>query len=451
MINPKIFKAYDIRGLYPQEIDEEAAKQITLGLVDFLKPRTVVVGCDARKSSPTLKEAVVESFLRAGVNVLDLGYCSTPLLCFAIINQKADGGVMVTASHNPPQYNGLKLYGKDARDIDSQTGSYQIRDKVLAGLIPELDEDEDSDKRGSLRDIHLTKEYVQKVMESFEPSKIKPLKIIADAGNGMAGSVIEQFFSKIPASLVRMYFRLDGSFPNHEANPSKEATLDDLKKKIEEEKADFGVAFDGDGDRIIFVDENSQVIRGDFITAFMAKKILAENPGEKIYYEVRSSKIVPEIIKKSGGQPLMSKAGRSFIKGAMQKDNAIFGGELTGHYFFRQFSFVENPTYILLSVIKELSVSGKKMSEIFSEFAQYYQSQEINFKVANADKTLQEVENNYFNAEIEKIDGLTVRYSDWWFNLRKSNTEPLVRLNMEADTLEILEEKLAEVSAVING
>lgn len=438
MINKDIFKAYDIRGLYPEEINEESVRQIIWGLIDFLHPESVVVGQDARQSSNFLKKTIVETFLRAGVNVFDAGFCSTPLFYFSIRQKAAGGGVMITASHNPAQYNGLKICREKAIALSGESAGFIIRDKILSGQIKPII----SQNSGSLTEINLLEDFINETLKGNDFSGLKPLKVAVDAGNGMAGAEIQKLFTKIPGQLLELFFKPDGSFPNHEANPIKEETLRELKKEIIETKADLGLAFDGDGDRIVFLDEQGRSIRGDFITALLARELLRENPREKIYYEVRSSKIVPETIEQAGGKAVLGRPGHSVIKKIMRQENIFFGGELSGHYFFRQFGFVENPLYAFLLVLKILCAKGQKMSELVQPFARYHQSGEINFQVPDPEAKLLEIENKFPDAEIEKIDGLTVKYLDWWFNLRQSNTEALVRLNLEADNEKLLQEKL---------
>ncbi len=445
MLDPTIFKAYDIRGRYPEEINEDAVRQITRAFIDFLKPETIIVGSDARQSSPALKEAVLETLLAAGINVLDIGLCSTPLYYFAINSRGADGGVMITASHNPASYNGLKLCREQAIAFGGEDGGYAMRDKLLAGGIGETK----SEKRGTLTKVDVLDDYLGATMSFVDADAIKPFRVVVDCGNGMSGREIKKAFAKIPGEMIELFFEPDGSFPNHEANPIKEENLAALKKKMDEVDADLGVALDGDGDRLVFVDEDRATVRGDFITALLAGDLLAERPGEKICFEVRSSRVVREAIEQAGGIPVLVRPGHSLIKAAMRQENMLFGGELSGHYFYRQFGFIENTLYTALLVLKIISAQGRSLAEAIAPLKKYALSGELNFTVSDPGKLLAEIEQKFSDAQIKKIDGLTVEYSDWWFNLRQSNTEPLVRLNMEADTKKLLEEKLGMVKGMI--
>ena len=420
---------------------------IVRGFIELIHPRTVVLGMDARPSSPALKEAAAEVFLASGVDVLDAGFCSTPLYFHSIISAKADGGMMITASHNPARDNGLKICREKAIALSGEKGGFLIRDLIVSGQLKELE----SAQKGRSEKIDLLDEFVEQTLEKAELEELKPLKVAVDAGNGMAGPEVKALFEKLPAKLTQLYFEPDCSFPNHEANPIKEETLKDLQASVLENGADLGVAYDGDGDRIAFVDEKGKVVRGDFATALIARELLLENPGEEIYYEVRSSKIVPESIKEAGGQPLLGKPGQSIIKEVMRAKNILFAGELSGHYFYRQFGFAENPLFSLALLLKMISREGKPLSELVEPLKKYFQSGEINFEVDDAGKVLAEAEKKFADGEIKKIDGVTIIYPDWWFNLRRSNTEPLVRLNLEADTRELLDEKLKEVKKVIQN
>lgn len=448
-INPSIFKAYDIRGVYPDEINEDAAYKIGRAFIKFLENegqvgnRQIVVGYDARESSPDLFEALTQGLLSQGADIIDIGAASTPLLYWAIIDQKAAGGIMITASHNPARYNGFKICAGEARSIGLDNGLIKIRDlasrsNFTAGAVV-----------GKIVKKNLLSEYIDFVLKNFAVEDMKPLKVAIDCGNGMAGPEILEIVKKLPWQAKVLYADPDGRFPNHEANPIKEETLAVLKEKILAGKADFGAAFDGDADRMAFLDEKGELVRGDFITALIAREILKKDPGQKIFYEVRSSKIVPEIIRSAGGEPVLGRPGHAPIKERMCQENILFGGELSGHYFYKKFGFIENTLFTMLEMARILSLSGEPFSGQLAPLKKYRHSGEINFQVADADKTLTVVEKYFSGAQIKKIDGLTVIYPDWWFNLRKSNTESLVRLNMEADRPELLEAKKKELVDLI--
>jgi len=445
-INLSIFKSYDVRGIYPDEINEEAAYKIGLAFLDFLSKkeglsnRQIVVGRDARPSSDDLFDALAQALVGQSFDVIDIGRVSTPFFYWALISQKAAGGIMITASHNPVQYNGLKLYGEGAFPIGEGSGMGEIKRFALKDKAVPI-----ASGPGEIKEKEMGDEYLKFIKSKVDLSKIKPLKIIVDCGNGMIGPEIEKLSKDLPGEIEILFGEPDGNFPNHEANPIKEENLIDLKRMVKEKSADFGVAFDGDGDRLNFVDEKGESVRGDLVTALIARELLKENVGQKIFYEIRTSRIVPEVIAAAGGISVLGQAGHTLIKAQMRRENILFGGELSGHYFFKELGFVDNALMALLKIMEILSAEKKMLSEIIAPFKKYYHSGEINFEAAQADKKLAEIEQHFSGGQVKKIDGLTVEYSDWWFNLRKSNTEPLVRLNMEANTPELLEEKRKEL------
>ncbi len=449
-INADIFKAYDIRGLYPEEINEDAVYQIGVAFLNFLnkkgkfKNRQIVVGRDKRLSSDSLFEALTQALVGQSFDVIDIGYVSTPFFYWALINQQAAGGVMITASHNPAEYNGLKLYGFEAFPFGETSGMEEIKELALAGQSASL-----ATMPGRVVKKDLWNEYLEFLKNRSDLSKIRPLKIIADCGNGMMGPEITRFFKGLPGQLEILFGELDGTFPNHEANPIKDENLVELKKAVKEKKADLGVAFDGDGDRLVFVDETGESVRGDFITALIAQELLKVNPGQKIFYEIRSSRTVPEVIAAVGGVPVLGRAGHTLIKAQMRQEDILFGGELSGHYFFKTLGFVDSALLALLIILEIISAEQKPLSALVAPFKKYYHSGEINFKVVDADKVIEAAAQRFGDGQIKRIDGITVEYPDWWFNLRKSNTEPLVRLNLEANTPELLEQKKKEVTALL--
>ncbi|MBI4709413.1 MAG: phosphomannomutase/phosphoglucomutase [Candidatus Portnoybacteria bacterium] len=450
MIDQKIFKAYDVRGVYPEEINEDVAYKIGWAFVEFLKnnnelgSRQIIVGRDARLSSDALFEALSQGIISQGIDVIDLGYVSTPLLYWAVINEGVDGGIIITASHNPAQYNGFKFCGLSAKPIGLGSGLEKVRDLALG-----KEEIPVSFSAGKISQKRLLDEYINSIQKQTDLSQLKPLEIIIDCGNGMMGPEVEMLIKKLPCRAEILFSEPDGNFPNHEANPIKEETLETLKEKVLSEKANLGIAFDGDGDRIGFLDERGEKIRGDFITAIIAQELLKENRGQKILYEVRSSKAVRETIEKSGGIPVLGRAGHALIKDQMRKEDIFFAGELSGHYFFKQLGIIDNALFAMLLVLKIISQEDKPISEIVKPFQKYYQSGEINFEVENKEEILKSLEEKYSSADkILKIDGLTAEFKDWWFNVRPSNTEPLLRLNIEAESEDLLEEKTKELKSL---
>lgn len=448
-IDSKIFKAYDVRGVYPDEVNEDVAYKIGQALMVFLDntgqagQRQILVGRDARESSPDLAEALMQGLMSQGADIIDIGEVSTPLFYWALIRESSAGGVMITASHNPAQYNGFKVCGAGGRSIGLDNGLAKIRDIAMgadAGIKPAL---------GRVVKKELLKEYTDFILKKFDIKKFKPLKLAIDCGNSIVGPELTALLKRLPFQAELLFVEPDGRFPNHEANPSKEETLVVLKEKVLSSGAALGVAFDGDADRVAFLDEKGEVVRGDFITSLLAEELLKNDRGQKIFYEVRSSRIVPETIKTAGGQPVLGRPGHTLIKEQMRRENILFGGEMSGHYFYRELGFIENSLFTMLNILLILSERDKPFSALASPLKKYFTSGEINFTVADADKTLSEIEKRYSGAQIKKVDGLTVEFPDWWFNLRKSNTEPLVRLNAEADTAALLEEKKREVVALI--
>lgn len=446
-IDRSIFKAYDIRGKYPEEINEETAYLIGRAFVSFLKCREVVVGRDARTSSPAIYSALVKGITEQGADVVDIGLATTPLFYFAIANYSHESGIMITASHNPKQYNGLKLCRKKAVPIGGDTGIMDIKKIAEEGRFPE------PEKKGAVRKKSPVEDYAEKALSFADIGAMKPLKVVVDAGNGMVPVVFPKITEKLPIKAVELYFEVDCSFPNHEANPSKEESTAELRKRVVEEKADFGVAFDGDADRVAFVDEKGNQVPSDLMTALIARHLLEKNRGEKVLYEVRSSWAVRDEIKKSRGKPVLWKAGHALIKEKMRKENIFFGGEKSGHYFYREFWYADSAIITFIHVLNILSKSGKKLSELIEPVKIYFDSGEINFEVKEKDKAINKVEGTFKKEakNIMHIDGLTMEFEDWWFNLRKSNTEPLIRLNLEAKTTKKMEEMREKLKKVIGG
>jgi phosphomannomutase len=443
-INPKIFKAYDIRGAYPDEINKEAAYDIGRALSVFFDTSKIVVGRDMRESSEVLFDSLARGLIESGVEVLDIGLVGTEILYFAAGKYELPG-VMITASHLTGKYNGMKICKSDVVPLGGDSG---------LGEIKRIIEDRDFAKKtkpGEIIKKDVLSEYIEHVSGFVDISKIRPLNIVADAGNGMAGKVLPLLFKKLPCRVTSLYFRLDSDFPNHEPDPLVEENLRDLQLKVKETKADLGVAFDGDGDRLFFVDEAGEVVSSSFVIALFAEKLLKENLGEKIIYNVVCSKIVPEMVRQNGGEPVLERVGHAFIKNKMKETGAIFGGEHSGHYYFRYNFKADSGLLALLLMFEILSGSEVSLSELIKPYKKYFRISETNFEVEDKIKTLQKIEEIYNNGEISKLDGLSIVYDSWWFNLRPSNTEPVLRLNMEAKSEELLEEKFKEISNIIKN
>ena len=440
-INPNIFKAYDIRGIYPKEINEETAYLIGRAYINFLNKKSpkIVVGRDNRLSSPRLFKALTRGIIEQGANVIDIGLSTTPMLYFSVANFKFDGGINITASHNPFQYNGFKIVKEKAIPISEKTGLREIQ--KLAGKPGFL-----SPKFGSLRKKNILKDYLRFNLKEFNPQNFRSLKAVVDTANAVVGIVGPEIFKKVPGKIHYLFLKLDGRFPNHQPDPLVKKNLEGLQKAVKNKKANLGIAFDGDGDRVVFIDEKGEIISGDLISALISSLILKESPGQKILYDVRSSNIVPETIKKWKGIPVVSRIGHSFIKSKMMKENILFAGEFSGHFYHREHFFCEAPFFVIFKILEEISQSGKTLSALIKPFKKYYHSEEINFEVKNKKKVLKTLGNKFSKkGKVSKIDGLRIDFKDWWFNVRPSNTEPFLRLVIEAKTKKLMEEKKKEI------
>ena len=449
-VNPQIFRAYDIRGIYPKELDERAAYLIGRAFVKFFKkPRLkIVVGRDNRLSSPSLFKALTKGIIDQGADVIDIGLSTTPMHYFTVAYFKFDGGVMITASHNPPQYNGFKFVREKAIPISGKTGLKEIK-KLTTGY-PQSGCGNVITRPGRVVKKEVLKKYIAFNLKDFNLKKIKLLKIVIDTANAVPGILVPKIFKKTNCKIYHLFAKLDGSFPNHFPSPHEEKNLKGLKKEVLRKGADLGIAFDGDGDRIIFVEKKGKMIPGDLITALLISLILKENPGEKVLCDVRSSNVVRDVVKESGGIPVIGRIGHSFIKERMRRENIIFQGELNGHYYLRENYFCEAPFFVIFKVLEEMSKSGKNISELVEPFRRYYHSGEINFKVKNKKKVLKTLENKFRGGRVLKIDGLRIDFPDWWFNVRPSHTEPVLRLVVEAKTKKLMEEKKKEISSLIS-
>ena len=450
-MNESIFKAYDIRGRYPDTLNEDVARKIGRAYVSFLglSGSRVVVGRDMRLSGEPLEDAFVRGVTEAGADVLDIGLVSTDALYFAVGHLEEPGGAMITASHNPKDYNGLKLCREDAIALSGDEGISQIRDLITSGKLPEPNED-----AGSVEEGDITEDYAEHCLSFINTEGLRPLKIVVDAGNGMAGKMLPPIFEKLPFEYVPMYFELDGSFPNHPPNPIEPQNMEDLQERVVAEVADFGVAFDGDADRCFVVTEKGETIPGDILATLVAKNVLEKEPGAAIVYSAVCSKALPELVRREGGRPIRTKAGHSIIKPQMRKHDAAFGGEHSGHFYFRDNYFADSGIIAMLTVAELVGRQKDPLSELLVPIDPYLRSGEINSEVEDQDEVLKRVEEHYAerdDPEIDHLDGLTVDYGDWWFNLRPSNTEPLLRLNVEASGRETMEKKRDELLELIRS
>jgi len=437
-----LFKACDIRGIAGQELTPEIARQIGNATVTVLKARTLTVGRDMRLSSDDLSASLVQGILEAGCSVYDLGRIPTEISYFAINHLQSDGGVMVTASHNPAEYNGMKICGLGAVPIDYDGGIGDIENLVANNKYVT------SSSPGLVIQHSLLTAYTEHVF--LMKPLIQPVKIVVDAGNGMAGLLMPYVVEKLPqVEVIPLFWELDGHFPNHGPNPMTPSSTQQLKKQVVDLKADFGIAFDGDADRIVFVDECGKLIKSDIILMLAAQVFLQQVPGCTIVYDLRCSKAVPESIIKQGGIPVESKVGHTNLKKAMREHNAMFAGELSGHYYFRENSYSDSSLIMLLRILEIVTRESIPFSKLVERYSCYYASGEISFKVNDQQKIIAEIAKYYATGKHSRLDGLTVRFENWWFNVRCSITEPYLRLNIEADTLKKLQEKTVELRTLI--
>ncbi len=443
MINPSIFKSYDIRGIYPEELNEQAAFEVGRAFIQYTKAKNVVVGRDMRLSSPKLHDALIKGILSQGVNVYDMGQVATEVLYFAIGSFKYDAGIMVTASHNPKEYNGFKMMKKNDSNFSI------IRGKDLLGVV-NAGNFEESEIKGVLREIDVWKDYINHAFSLIDIAETRPFKVVIDTGNGMMGKLIPMIASILPIDIVHINSELDGSFPNHPSNALEKGATDQVSKKILEEKADFGFIFDGDGDRVYLMDEKGRRVLSDVAFLPLAKYFLDKGRGETFVLQVVASKSIDELVKKWGGKTVRVPVGFVNIKDAMIKENGAVACEITGHYCFRDNFFSDSSLLALLILLKAISGQDKSVSEFFSQFSLFFKQEELNFKVKNKEAVMEKIKNKYSDGTQNFMDGITVEYKDWWFNVRASNTEPLLRLNIEANTQEILEAKQKELSGLIS-
>jgi phosphomannomutase len=448
MLAPSVFKAYDVRGLYPSQLDEDGAYRIGRGYVEHFEPKTIAVGRDMRLSSPSMAGAAIDGAADGGAEVIDIGLVGTEMLYHAVADLALEGGICVTASHNPNEYTGMKIVRRGALPVGGDSGLADVRARAEAGFG-------DVVRRGEVHEGDVWPSFVDKVLSFVDTDSISPLRVVVDAANGMAGAMLPPVLDRLPQlDVVRCYFDPDGSFPNHQPNPLLPENREFIVGKVRAEAADLGVAYDGDADRCFFVDDSGEFVPGDFITALLAEAVLERAPGEKVIYDVRASWAVPEAIERAGGVALVNRVGHAFIKQRMRKEGAVFAGEVSAHYYFREFAQADTGVVPFLLMLDLLSRRSRRLSELLAPYRErFFLTGEINSPVADVPLKLQELKERYSaeGARLSHLDGISIDFDDWHFNVRPSNTEPLVRLNLEALSEQLMVEKRDEVLALIRA
>jgi len=450
-----IFKAYDIRGLYGDEIDGDVAEQVGRAFAHVLsnlsgKPvpeLRVGLGRDMRLTAPELAGRYRDGLVAEGVTVVDAGMVGTEMLYFLVGSRDLDGGLMCTASHNPKAYTGAKLVEKGSIALSGDRGIQDIRKLVEDGLDP------NPPGGGSVEDVDVADDFRKEALRFIDPANVEPMKVVVDGGNGMAGPMVGPILEQLPLDLVTTYWEPDGEFPDHEPNPLLEENRRFIVETVREMGADLGIAWDGDADRCFFIDDTGEFVAGDFLTAILAEHLLAKKPGAHILYDARASRAVPDTVREAGGTPHINRVGHAFFKTRMRDEGAIFGGEVSGHYYFHDFYNADSGTIPALLILEKLSVEGKKMSALLGRYrSRYFISGEINSEVADGEAKMREIEERYSDAEITHVDGVSIDYDDWHFNVRPSNTEPLLRLTLESlVSEEDMERRRDEVLGIIRS
>ncbi len=441
-----VFKSYDVRGIFPSEINVDLAYKIGRCFVPLLGAKRIVVGRDMRPSGEDLFAALARGATEAGADVVSIGLVSTDALYFAVGKYGFDGGVMITASHNPAKYNGMKFTRSEAQAISFEGGLREIRDRILADDLPPK-----AARTGTISERFVLDDFAEHALSFVDRSKIKPFKIAIDAGNGMAGATVPHVFKALPCTVVPLFFELDGNFPNHPASPIEPENMLDLQAAVRKHGCDLGVAFDGDADRMFLVDERGELIDGSTVTALVAISTLKRYPGAKILYNLICSRSVPEQILAHGGVPIRSQVGHSIIKKIMRDNDVVFGGEHSGHFYFRDNWYADSGMIALMSCLELFSESPTTVSATIAPIDTRYRSGEINTHVEDTQETLRRLAEAHADAEIDHLDGLTISYPHWWMNIRPSNTEPLLRLNVEADDRASMERERDAALALIRG
>jgi phosphomannomutase len=445
-INPSIFRDYDIRGIYPTELNEESYYIIGRAICSYLKVKEIAVGYDARLSSPSLFTNLLRGITDSGTNVIDLGLISTEIHNFVSGQYRYPANIIISASHNPAEYNGMKIVKAGVVPLHGSFGLPEIKEYAMLQNFPQ------PPHKGTVKKIVIMDEWIEHALSFVDNNKMKKLKVVVDGGNGMGGISWEKIIGRLQLEIVPLYFEPDGNFPHHLPDPLKEENLSDLKKKVLETKADLGLAIDGDADRLFAVDEKGNALSGTVTTAIIAEHLLEKFGPNPVLYNTACGKIVPETVLKYKGTPIRVRVGHSFIKEYMKKYHAIFAGEHSGHFYFRDNYNAESSLIAGLLMAEYISQKGKKVSEIREKFMKFFSNGEISFKVSDTVKVTKNLQDYYKDAESQdQIDGLSVWYKNWWFNVRPSKTEPLLRLNLEADTEELLKEKMEEVKNIIES
>ncbi len=450
MLDPSVFKAYDVRGIHPTELDEDGAYRVGRAYAEHFEPRSVAVGHDMRVSAPAMYRAVIDGIVDAGADVVELGLVGTEMLYHAVSELGLDGGICVTASHNPKEYTGMKIVRRGALPVGGDSGLAEIRARAEVGFPP-------ATTRGSVRSEDVWPSFVTEVLSFVDVEAITPLRVVVDAANGMAGVMLPPVLERLPQlDVVRCFFEPDGTFPNHEPNPLLPENREFIVAKVTEERADLGVAYDGDADRCFFVDDEGEFVPGDFVTALLAEAMLSKSSaeGEKVIYDVRASWAVPQTIERFGGTPLINRVGHAFIKQRMRAEDAVFAGEVSAHYYFRDFSQADTGVVPFLIMLELLSRNETPLSELLRPYRErFFLTGEINTPVTDVPLKLQELKERYTaeGGRVSHLDGISIDFDDWHFNVRPSNTEPLLRLNLEALSEERMIEKRDEVLAVIRA
>ena len=446
MLDPAVFKAYDVRGIYGRELDEEGAYAIGRAYAEQFEPARIAVGRDMRVHAPAMQRAVIEGARDGGTDVLDIGLTGTEMLYFAVGSLGLDGGIAVTASHNPKEYTGMKIVREGALPVGGESGLLDVRDRAAAGFGSVV-------RKGELEELGIYAAFVDHVLGFVDVDAIRPLRVVVDAANGMAGAMLPPILDRLPVDAVRCYFEPDGNFPNHEPNPLLPENREFIVAKTLADGADLGVAYDGDADRCFFVDDSGDFVPGDFVTALLAEAVLEKEPGGKVIYDLRASWAVPETIERAGGIPLVNRVGHAYIKHRMREEGALFGGEVSAHYYFRDFSQADSGVVPFLLMLELISKRGEPLSRILAPYRErYFITGEINTPVRDVESKLRELEERFGrDGTVSHLDGVSVEADDWHFNVRPSNTEPLLRLNLEARSPELMERKRDEVLALIRS
>jgi phosphomannomutase len=447
-VEPSIFKAYDIRGITPSQLDPDVARRIGRAFVDYLGAKKVAVGRDARLSSPELSAAFVHGVRSQGCAVVDIGVVGTDMLYYFVARHRLEGGAIITASHNPKEWNGIKMVRQGALALSGDAGIKEIREALLAGRFA----DDPAPSVPEAEKVPVSDDYALHCLSFIDPSAVRPLKVVMDTGNGMGAIGAQAIFPRLPVEMVPMYFELDGTFPNHPADPLLEENRLEIMARVPAEGAALGIAWDGDADRCFFIDDTGRFVPGDFVTALLGERFCRREEGARIVYDVRASRAVPDRVRAAGGEALMHRVGHAFMKKRMRDENAIFGGEVSGHFYFRENWFADNGMIPALLMLELIGRSGRRLSEILEPIrARYFISGEVNSKVADVEAAVGRIEERYRDGRISRLDGISVDYDDWHFNVRPSNTEPLLRLNLEAYTKDDMERRRDEVLALIRA